>query len=442
MIRCTFAAGVALAALAAAGDPPAPANPADAVDQALARAAAQRHPLVLGFQAVACDGCYYLQQHVRTSPEWTALGEQATFADVDADSPEGDRRVQQWRIRQLPTALVLDAQGRELGRIAGVLTHGEYLHQLRELLARSVPVDDLPAHVTDTRAPSIAAARDYLAALYAREDGDPAVHWWDGLPAPLKQSLDHDRQVHQWVLRLRLLQAYQASTPAQCVVVAPPVFQLDLGCDRPVEVQRAMECTADLPQAQRQQLLGSQKVQLAQFAWSRAFVGKRSCADGRAAVLAVAELDQMLGYPKASGAILSAAIDDANHRLRGDLRRDRTLADDLRAYLDHAGRLDELDALYPRLIAAFPNDAVYEYRYARSLVSRGRAEPALPHFERAMSRASGRYRLDIAQDWVQALIKLGRAAQARDVVDSTLQANGPSFPDQAAKLRALVTNAS
>jgi len=75
-------------------------------------------------------------------------------------------------------------------------------------------------------------------------------------------------------------------------------------------------------------------------------------------------------------------------------------------------------------------------------VSRGRPDLALPHFERAAARATGLYRLSIAQDWVQVLIKLGRADQARGVVDGTLQANGLSFPDQAAKLRAMVANAS
>lgn len=430
-----------LASMGCAADPP-PAAAEDAVDQALATAARQHHPVVLNFQSVACDGCYYLQQHVQGTPEWTALGEQAVLVKVDADSADGDRRLQQWRVRQLPTALVVDAQGRELGRIAGVRTHGEYLHELRDLIARTVTVDELPSHVNDTRAASIAAAREYLAALYEREEGDRAVRWWEGLPANLRQSLDRDHLIHQWVLRLRLLQASQVPSPAQCAATAPPVFALDLGCDRPAEVQRTMDCTADLPQAQRQQLLGQQKVQLAQFAYSRSFVGKRSCADGRAAILAAAELDQMLGYPKAGGAILSAAIDDATHRLRGDLHRDRALADDLRAYLDHAGRLDELETLYSRLIAAFPDDPVYEYRYAKSLVSRGRSELALPHFERAALRASGRYRLTIAQDWVQVLIKLGKAERARGVVDSTLQANGDAFPDQAARLRALVANAS
>jgi tetratricopeptide (TPR) repeat protein len=419
-----------------------PDTPADAVDQALAKARELHRPVLLSFQSVSCDACYYLDQHVRSTPEWSALKGQAVAVELDADSGAGDRRVQQWQVHQLPTTLVLDAQGRELGRLSGVQTHSDYLRDLRDVLARTLPVDDLPGRVTDTRAPAIAAAREYLAALYARDDADRALHWWDGLAATLRQALDHDPQIHQWVLRLRLMQASQLASPAQCVAAAPPVLALDLGCDRPYEVKRTMDCTADLPQAQRQQLLGQQKVQLAQFAYSRAFVGKRSCADGRSAVLAVSELDQMLGYPKAAGAILAAAIDDANHRLRGDLHRDRALADDLRAYLDHAGRLDELDALYPKLIAAFPNDPVYEYRYARSLVSRGHAELALPHFERAVAVAAGRFRLVIAQEWVQVLIKLGRAQQAKGVVDSTLQANGLDFPDQAAKLRALVANAS
>ncbi len=439
-----MAVALMLGARAAFADPPAPAPTpvaaADPVDQALERAGTQHHPVVVSFTAVDCDGCYFLQQHVLSTPEWTALAARSVLVKVDANSPEGDRRVQQWQIRQLPTTLVLDPQGREMGRMTGVQTHGEYLRELRDLLGRTVPVDDLPGHVTDARAPTISAARDYLAALYAREDGDRAVQWWDALPATLRQSLDHDRQIHQWVLRSRLLQASQAAAPAQCAAAAPPVFALDLGCSRPIEVRRTMECTIDLPLTQRQQLLEKQKVQLAQFAYSRAFVGKRSCADGRAAILTVSELDQLLGYPKAAGAILSAAIDDARHRLHGDVRRDRALADDLRAYLDHAGRLDELEALYPKLIAAYSHDPVYEHRYAKSLVSRGRPELALPHFERALSQANGRYRLIIAQDWVQVLIKLGRAEQARNVVNSVLKANGSDFSNETAKLQALVTN--
>jgi tetratricopeptide (TPR) repeat protein len=415
------------------------ANPVDPVDAAIALARSRHQPVLAWFHAMDCDACYYAEQHVHSSVEWKEAGEHAVVISLDADSPGGNHWQQQWQIHRLPTAIVLDEQGHELGRIVGAQTHAEYFHRLHDLLTRTVAVDDLPAHITDVRAPSIAAAREWLAALYARDDAGRALRWWDALPATLRTSLEHDHPIQAWIARLKLLQASQADSAPQCVAAAPPVFASDLGCDRPLEVQRVLNCTTDMPQAETQKLLGAQKVQLAQFVYSRAFVGKRSCADGRAAVLAVAELDHRLGYPRAAVAMLDAAIDDAKHRLHGDLHKDRALADDLRVYLDHAGRLDDLDALYPKLIAAYPNDPVYEYRYAQSLVARGRPEQAISHFERAAPLAQGLNRLVIAQSWAQTLIKLGRAEQARSAVDDSIKAVGPWFPEQAAKLRAIVT---
>jgi hypothetical protein len=343
-----------------------------------------------------------------------------------------------WRIKNLPSDVVLDAQGRELGRIVGEQTRGDYYRRLNELFARTASIDELAAHVTDGRAPSISAARDLLAACQARGDADYGINWWNSLPVPLRSALDRDAPIKLWVRRLYLQKASQTSNAAQCAAIAPHVFAGDLGCERPYEVESVMDCIADLPQAQRARILGGQKVALAQLLYSRIFVGQPSCADARSTVLTEVELDQQLGYPKAASAIFDAAIADTRKRLGGELGKDRNLADNLRVYLDRAGKLAELDALYPKLIAAYPDDYVYSYRYAASLAARGRHAQALFYFEQAAPKAYGLNRLGIAEGRAEALVKLGRAAEAKAVVADALKDNGPWFPEQAEKLKAVV----
>ena len=105
-------------------------------------------------------------------------------------------------------------------------------------------------------------------------------------------------------------------------------------------------------------------------------------------------------------------------------------------YLTRAKRMDEVDALMPKLMSAYPDDYVYAYRYGRSLLERGKAAEALPYLEQAAGKAFGVNRLTVATLRVQALLALQRRADAEAVVAETLQQNGPWFPEQAAKLKA------
>jgi tetratricopeptide (TPR) repeat protein len=413
---------------------------ADPVPQVQAQAAARHRPWLAVFSATDCDGCRYLARHVQTGREWQDIRHRAEVIALDADLPAGDRYRRQWRVTRLPATIVFDAEGRELGRIIGVETRSAYFRQLHDRLSRTIPVDALRAHVVDARAASRIAARQALASGYRRDEAADTLQWWGQLSPALRDPLQRDRVIRGWLARLTLLKASQPPVPAECSAAAPAVFAADLGCDLPLELQRVMDCIADAPEAERRKLLEPEKVRLSQLIYARVFVSHPSCADGRDAVMTVTALDEQLGYPKAAAAMLDAAIADARHRLGGDLRSDRGLADDLRLYLDRSGRLDALEAFYPRLIAAFPDSPVPEYSLAQSLAARGRFAEALPHFERAATKAQGRYRLAIAQAWVQALIRLGQADQARAVVDDTLQAVGPWFPEPTERLRSLLIN--
>jgi hypothetical protein len=165
---------------------------------------------------------------------------------------------------------------------------------------------------------------------------------------------------------------------------------------------------------------------------------KDRCADERSIVLGAADLHQALGDASAEKRALDRAIDDVKDRIGGQVGRDRNLADNLRVYLDRAGRVAELDQLFPRLIEAWPEDYVYPYRHARSLAERGKHAEAVPLYEQAAAKTYGVNKLRIAALRAKSLQALGRDAEAREVLAQALADNGPWFPEDAAKLKALL----
>src|SRR5581483_1501403 len=192
------------------------------------------------------------------------------------------------------------------------------------------------------------------------------------------------------------------------------------------------------PAAERSRLLAPQKPVMTHQLYGQVFIAHPSCADTRSVVLTTADLDKALGYAQAGSDVLDQAIADVKMRLGGNLRKDRALADNLRVFLERAGKADELDLLYPRLVAAFPDDYVYYYLSGKALAARGQYQQALIYLQQAAPKTYGVNRFEVAEQRVQLLLRLNRGDEARQVVADTLKANGPWFPQRAAKLKALV----
>src|SRR5581483_10283102 len=189
------------------------------------------------------------------------------------------------------------------------------------------------------------------------------------------------------------------------------------------------------PAGEQKRLLSSQRASMDKLIANHVFSKSPTCADERSAVLTAADLYAKLGDKKAEQSVLGRAIKRDQKKLGGNLKKDRNLADNERVYLDRAGRTKEFDALLVKLIAAYPDDYVYNFRYGKSLLARGEAEKALPYFEKAAEKAYGQNRLAVAQQRAQALIKLGRRDEAKKVAADALAQNGPWFPDDVAKLK-------
>ena len=164
----------------------------------------------------------------------------------------------------------------------------------------------------------------------------------------------------------------------------------------------------------------------------------QGCADARSAVFALADLYEAQGDAKARSATLGKAIAYFEPKVAAGARTDRNAADNLRVLYDAAGEKDKLDALLEKLVAAYPEDYVYANRYARVLAARGEHEKALVWFAKASEKAYGINRLKNAQGRIGSLLALERKDEARQVASEALKANGPWFPEETAKLKALL----
>jgi tetratricopeptide (TPR) repeat protein len=424
---------VAVAATAATEPAPAGADPFAA---ALERARERRVPVLVDYTAPWCYSCYYMAKNVLTGPEWERAQREAVVVELDADSPIGAKWMAAWSVKAMPTYLVFNADGQELGRVLGEQTRADFYQWLFGTIGRD-SLEGLKAKVIDGAEGSVTAAREVLRAYHARYDAAGGLGWFLAQPPAVRAALARDAQAASWVARLELMRASADKDVAGCVNVAPMVMDAPLGCERPYELSRVMACSEPLPQAERRALLRSQAEPMQVLFDKRVLSGHR-CADERSVVLGAADLQQALGNADSEKRILDRAIDDLKQRIDGDLRKDRNMADNLRVYLDRAGRVDELDQMFPRLIAAWPDDYLYQYRHAKSLAARGKHAEALPFYEQAAAKTYGRNKLVIAELRAKSLQALGRNDEARDVLAGALQDNGPWFPEDAAKLKALL----
>jgi len=417
--------------VAQASDP----TPAETVDAALAAAQREHRPLFLDFQAQWCYSCYFMATHVLTGPQWQALEKRMRVLEVDADSPDGAAWMKKLGVKALPSFVLLKPDGGELGRIVAEQPAAKFYPALEKILGGSDALDALQAKA---QTGSVAAVADVLASFHARDEYDAAVAWYAKLPDPIKARADKDARVTLWRDRIALEIAAKKKDDTACVAAAQKVLAADVGCDRYYVLENLLGCSEKQAPDARKALLAPQRPALDKLLDTQVFVVPAQCADQRTAVLVAADLDKAIGDAAAESAVLDRGIADARRRLGERYASDRNLADNLRVFLTRAKRQEEVDALMPKLIAAYPDDYVYAYRYGRSLLDRDRPAEALPYLEQAAPKTFGSNRLLVAGLRAKALLALKRRADAEQVVAEALEANGPWFPEEAAKLKALL----
>jgi thiol-disulfide isomerase/thioredoxin len=402
------------------------------LDAALAQGKREHKPVLVDFQAVWCYSCYFMASHVLNGKEWDDLGKKIVFYEADADKPADKAWMNKLNVHFLPTYVAIGPDGEELGRILAEQPRDKFYPQVAALLSG----DSRLSHQKDEAVKgSLAAVADVLDTYQQRYQGKEGMAWFDTLPAMVRNVSDKDKRVALAKQELLLLEAKADKNDKGIAEAATKVLAGTIGCDRPYVLDDLIGATASDAPASRQASLAPQKPAFDEYLATQIFTPSPACADQRSAVVTAADLDAALGDTAGEQAILRKAIDLSREKLHGDLKSDRNLADNLRVYLVRAKAGDELDALEKQLIAAYPNDYVYNYRYGRRLVEAGKFAQGLPYLETAAKKAYGANTITVATYRVKALHALNRDTEARKLITATVAAQGSAFPDQARKLQ-------
>jgi thiol-disulfide isomerase/thioredoxin len=402
------------------------------LDAALAQGKREHKPVLIDFQAVWCYSCYYMASHVLNGKEWNDLESKVVFYEADADKPADQAWMKKLNVHFLPTYVAIGPDGEELGRILAERPRDKFYPEVAALLSGDAR---LSKQKSDAAKGSMAAVADVLDTYQQRYQGNEGIAWFDTLPAMVRNVSDKDKRVALAKQRLLLLQAKDRKDDKGIAEAATRVLAGNIGCERPYVLDDLIGATESQHPDSRRSALAPQRTPYEQFLATQVFTATPACADQRSAVLTAADLDAALGDHAAEQAVLRKAIDLSREKLHGDLKSDRNLADNLRVYLVRAKAGDELDTLEKQLIAAYPDDYVYNYRYGRRLVEGGKPAEGLPYLDAASKKAYGANRFAVATYQVKALRALHRDDEARKRVADTVAAEGKAFPEQTKKLQ-------
>jgi len=190
------------------------------------------------------------------------------------------------------------------------------------------------------------------------------------------------------------------------------LLDLEDSCELAYDVDEAQQAVSALPPPRRNDLLKTEQAALESLARRRLFQpAPGRCADFRSGVTALAAVYAELGEKTARAELLqrTLAFLDGMGRKTG---MDRNHDDDKRYFLELAGDAGAVRGFYAELVAAYPADYVYAYRYSRYLLQKGDAAAALHWAESADKLAYGANRLDVTLIRAKALSVLGRSGEA------------------------------
>jgi len=106
-------------------------------EDALAQAKASNRLVFVDFWTSWCGFCKKLDKVTFSQPAVQAELGKMVSVKIDAESKAGAPVAQKFRVTGYPALLVLDGNGREIGRIAGFLEPEPFLKKLDEIRARA-----------------------------------------------------------------------------------------------------------------------------------------------------------------------------------------------------------------------------------------------------------------------------------------------------------------
>jgi thioredoxin-like negative regulator of GroEL len=388
--------------------------------QAEAATKASRKPMLIEFQAPWCYSCYYMAANVLSKDAFAAAAQGLVLLKEDVDKEEGGELKARYSVTALPSFVVVGPQGEVLGRIAGEQTEADFLARLKSFLkgAAADPLDQAVARLEQR--------------LVAGET-EPAAREISRLPAERLKSL---RGRQDWrVLEARL--GLARSQGEKAAAELKTLLEIDDSCELAYDVMHGEKIVASLPAPEQKALLEAERTALERLSEKRLLVPQpERCADFRSGEEALIDVYDQLGQKDRRAELVRRATAFLD-RMGLKTGADRNHDDDRRFFLELADDAPALRAFYAELVAAYPSDYVYPYRYARYLLQKQDAADALRWSETADKLAYGANRLSVTKVRAQALIALSRQEEAASLLKRDIKA-GKAFPQATRALQELL----
>jgi len=140
------------------------------IDRALARAGAERKPVLLYWGATWCPPCNRLKSQLFNRQDFAAQAKSFVAVHVDGDRPGAQKLGARFKVSGYPTVVLLRPDGAELTRLAGSAEPEQVMEALRLGLAGGRPIK---AVLADARAGKPLAAGEWrLLAFYGWDTDD------------------------------------------------------------------------------------------------------------------------------------------------------------------------------------------------------------------------------------------------------------------------------
>lgn len=284
---------------------------------ASAGAAAAPQAVLIEVRSADCIACDLMAQQLADDPRWAALSTRLEVRRIDRQQPEAAALLRQHPVGRVPTWLLLDADGEELGRIAGATAADPFHRRIAQLLAERSSERTRRNRASEISSAGAAALAEALASFHAQGLGDAGFAWWLRLPIAVRgQQSSADPEVLHWRNRIEFLQAVERGNAAQADVGAHKVLDDPrVGCDRGLELARYLASTRTLDAARRRASLTAFRATSEAALETDWFAEPPRCLDGLSLVLATADLLAALDDAAAEQRLLMRAIHLAEARL-------------------------------------------------------------------------------------------------------------------------------
>ena len=111
-------------------------NEVKTVDAALAQAKSEGKSVMIDFNASWCGPCKRMQREAFTNEGVAELLKDTLFVSIDVDHPGENRKfISDYQFSGLPTAVFVDADGKEIGRTVGYGGVASFKSEIRRILA-------------------------------------------------------------------------------------------------------------------------------------------------------------------------------------------------------------------------------------------------------------------------------------------------------------------